>query len=69
MFQLLMQMVHRHHREVSAVELPVVGPTHLQFKAARARARRDDLHIPAWEPHAPFARPGTDVAATWRDRG
>ena len=69
MFQLLMRMMHRHHHEVSAVELPVVGPTVVDFKAAQARARRDGLYIAAWEPHAPFARPGTDVAATWRDRG
>lgn len=59
----------RHHHQIVAVHLEVVGPTINDWRAAQARKRRDDLCIPAWEPYAPLIRPRTDVAQTWRDRG
>lgn len=69
MLRLLLNAVIRHHHQVNKVRFEVVGPTMLDFKAAQARARRDALCIPAWEPYGKFARPHTDVAATWRARG
>lgn len=65
---MLRRLLHQHH-EVTRVNLEVVGPTIIEWRAAQARARLDALHIPAWEPYAPFPRPHTDVAKTWVDRG
>lgn len=69
MLRFLIQLMCRHHHQVHKVDFGTIGPTINDYRRAQARKRLADLHIPEWEPYAPFARPGANVAATWRDRG
>lgn len=63
------RLIHQ-HLQIVRVQLPVVGPTINEWRAAQAKKRMDELSIHPWEPYAPFPTGGRiDVEQTWRDRG